>query len=34
MGLEVELGRGRRDPATNVSDDDDEITTGEIAWVT
>jgi hypothetical protein len=31
MGLEVELEHGRRDPATNVSDDD-EITTGKIAW--
>ena len=30
-GLEVELEHGRRDPATNVSDDD-EITTGKIAW--
>jgi hypothetical protein len=30
MGLEVELEHGRRDPATNVSDDD-EITTAEIA---
>jgi Protein of unknown function (DUF5661) len=30
MGLEVELEHGRRDPATNVSDDD-EITTGKIA---
>ena len=29
-GLEVELEHGRRDPATNVSDDD-EITTGKIA---
>jgi hypothetical protein len=30
MGLEVELEHGRRDPETNVSDDD-EITTGKIA---
>jgi Protein of unknown function (DUF5661) len=30
-GLEVELEHGRRDPATNVSDDD-ELTTGKIAW--
>jgi hypothetical protein len=30
MGLEVELEHGRRDPATNVSDDD-ELTTGKIA---
>jgi hypothetical protein len=30
MGLEVELEHGRRDPATNVSDDD-EIITGKIA---
>jgi hypothetical protein len=30
-GLEVELEHGRRDPATNVSDDD-EMTTGKIAW--
>ena len=30
-GLEVELEHGRRDPATNVSDDD-EVTTGKIAW--
>lgn len=30
MGLEVELEHGRRDPATNVSDDD-EITHGKIA---
>jgi Protein of unknown function (DUF5661) len=30
MGLDVELEHGRRDPATNVSDDD-EITTGKIA---
>ncbi|HLY47717.1 MAG TPA: DUF5661 family protein [Solirubrobacteraceae bacterium] len=30
MGLEVELEHGRRDPDTNVSDDD-EITTGKIA---
>src|SRR5262249_19755453 len=28
MGLDVELEHGRRDPATNVSDDD-EITTGK-----
>jgi Protein of unknown function (DUF5661) len=31
MGLEVELEHGRRDPVTNVSDDD-EMTTGKIAW--
>jgi hypothetical protein len=31
MGLEVELEHGRRDPATNVSDDD-ELITGRIAW--
>ena len=31
MGLDVELEHGRRDPATNVSDDD-ELTTGKIAW--
>ena len=31
MGLEVELEHGRRDLATNVSDDD-ELTTGKIAW--
>ena len=31
MGLEVELEHGRRDPATKVSDDD-ENTTGKIAW--
>ena len=30
MGLEVELEHGKRDPATNVSDDD-ELTTGKIA---
>lgn len=30
IGLEVELEHGRRDPATNVSDDD-ELTTGKIA---
>lgn len=30
IGLDVELEHGRRDPATNVSDDD-EITTGKIA---
>jgi len=30
MGLEVELEHGRRDSATNVTDDD-EITTGKIA---
>ena len=30
MGLDVELEHGRRDPATNDSDDD-EITTGKIA---
>jgi hypothetical protein len=29
MGLEIELEHGRRDPATNVSDD--ELTTGKIA---
>ena len=31
MGPEVKLEHGRRDPATNVSDDD-KITTGKIAW--
>lgn len=31
MGLGVELEHGRRDFATNVSDDD-EVTTGKIAW--
>jgi Protein of unknown function (DUF5661) len=31
MGLAVKLEHGRRDPATNVSDDD-ELTTGKIAW--
>jgi hypothetical protein len=31
MGLEVELEHGRRDAATNVTDDD-ELTTGRIAW--
>lgn len=31
MGLGVELEHGRRDPATNVSDDD-EVTTAKIAW--
>jgi hypothetical protein len=31
MGLDVELEHGRRDPVTNVTDDD-EITTGKIAW--
>ena len=31
MGLGVELEHGRRDPLTNVSDDD-ENTTGKIAW--
>ena len=30
IGLDVELEHGRRDPATNVSDDD-ETTTGKIA---
>jgi Protein of unknown function (DUF5661) len=30
MGLEVELEHGRRDPATNVTDDD-ELATGKIA---
>ena len=30
MGLDVELEHGARDPATNVTDDD-EITTGKIA---
>ena len=31
MGLAVELEHGRHDPATNVTDDD-EVTTGKIAW--
>lgn len=31
MGLAVELEHGRRDPSTNVTDDD-EVTTGKIAW--
>ena len=31
MGLAVELEHGRRDATTNVSDDD-ELTTGKIAW--
>lgn len=31
MGLGVELEHGRRDPETNVSDDDED-TTGKIAW--
>ena len=31
MGLDVELEHGRRDPATNVSGDD-ELITGKIAW--
>lgn len=31
MGLEVELEHGRRDPTTNVTNDD-ELTTGRIAW--
>jgi hypothetical protein len=31
MGLDVELEHGRHDPATNVTDDD-EHTTGKIAW--
>ena len=31
MGLGVELEHGRHDPSTNVSDDD-ELTTGKIAW--
>jgi hypothetical protein len=31
VGLEVELEHGRRDPATNVTDDDEQ-TTGKIAW--
>jgi len=30
-GLGVELEHGRHDPATNVTDDD-ELTTGKIAW--
>ena len=30
MGLDVELEHGKRDPVTNVSDDD-ELTTGKIA---
>lgn len=31
MGLEVEREHGRHDPSTNVTDDD-EVTTGKIAW--
>jgi len=31
MGLAVELEHGRHDPVTNVTDDD-ELTTGKIAW--
>jgi hypothetical protein len=31
MGLAVELEHGRRDPTTNVTDDDEQ-TTGKIAW--
>lgn len=31
MGLGIELEHGRRDSATNVSDDDED-TTGKIAW--
>jgi Protein of unknown function (DUF5661) len=31
MGLAVELEHGRHDPQTNVSDDDEQ-TTGKIAW--
>ena len=31
MGLGVELEHGRHDPSTNVSDDDED-TTGKIAW--
>jgi uncharacterized protein DUF5661 len=31
MGLEVELEHGRHDPVTDVTDDD-EHTTGKIAW--
>jgi hypothetical protein len=31
MGLEVELEHGRRDATTNVTDDDEQ-TTGKIAW--
>ena len=31
MGLTVELEHGRRDRATNVTDDDEQIT-GKIAW--
>ena len=31
MGLGVELEHGRRDPETNVTEDD-ELTTGKIAW--
>jgi hypothetical protein len=31
MGLEVELEHGQRDASTNVTDDD-EVTTGKIAW--
>ena len=30
-GMEIELEHGRRDPATNVTDDDP-ILTGKIAW--
>jgi len=30
-GMEVELEHGRRDPETNVTDDDP-VTTGRIAW--
>jgi hypothetical protein len=30
-GLDVELEHGRRDPETNVTDDD-ELMTGKIAW--
>ncbi len=31
IGLDVELEHGARDPETNVTDDD-ELTTGKIAW--
>jgi hypothetical protein len=31
LGLGVELEHGRQDPSTNVTDDD-ELTTGKIAW--
>lgn len=31
LGLGVELEHGRHDPATNVTDDDEQ-TTGKIAW--